>query len=243
VTLEDLVAGGEELLTGGGIGDAHRVGVEHQRWMAAVRRWIASAAPDSGMSAAWASIGHSPLLHGGSYYDDPVSWAEHATVVRGQLRWLAEHGPQLARKPAAPVSIWGLLDPEIVKLTHGKFDAGYYADAVETALKHVNTTVKEIVREATGEELDGAALMRRAFSPKAPIIELDDLSTDDGRNIQNGYMDIFAGAMTGIRNPKAHGNLVITPERAVHHLFLASLLLQRVKERTAPLPSGDEIAH
>jgi uncharacterized protein (TIGR02391 family) len=239
-TLESLTERGEELLTEGGIGDAHRVGVQHQRWMAAVRRWLAAVAPDSGMSAAWASLGHSPLLHGGAYYDDPVSWSEHATVVRGQLRWLAEHGPRLARSPAAPATIWGLLDPEIVDLTQGKFDAGYYADAVETALKHVNTTVRAIVRQATGEELDGAGLMRRAFSPKCPVIQLDDMSTDDGRNIQNGYMDIFAGAMTGIRNPKAHGNLVITPERAVHHLFLASLLLQRVRERTTPPPSTGE---
>ena len=236
-TLEDLIATGEELLHEAGVGDAHRVGVSHQRWMATVRRWLASKAPDSGLSGKWASLGHSPLVHGGAYYDDPVSWAEHSTVVRSQLRWLSEHGPGLVRRPAAPETLWELLDQDIVELTKGKFEAGYYADAVETALKHVNSSVKGIVRSETGEELDGAQLMRRAFSLRAPVIHLDDMSTEDGRNIQNGYMDIFAGAMTGIRNPKAHGNLVITPERALHHLFLASLLLQRVKERTAPLPS------
>jgi hypothetical protein len=47
-----------------------------------------------------------------------------------------------------------------------------------------------------------------------------------------GYMDIFAGAMTGIRNPKAHENMTITKNRAIHHLFLASLLFNRLDERT-----------
>ena len=63
------------------------------------------------------------------------------------------------------------------------------------------------------------------FSPNDPVIVLDDQSTESGRNIQQGYMDIFAGAMTGIRNPKAHGIVTIGPERATHFIFLGSLLM------------------
>ena len=66
--------------------------------------------------------------------------------------------------------------------------------------------------------------MNLAFSLQAPLIELDDLSTTSGKSVQTGYMQIFAGAMTGVRNPKAHANITITPERAIHFLFLASLL-------------------
>jgi hypothetical protein len=36
----------------------------------------------------------------------------------------------------------------------------------------------------------------------------------------------------GIRNPKAHANITITPERAIHFLFLASLLLFKIDERS-----------
>jgi uncharacterized protein (TIGR02391 family) len=73
--------------------------------------------------------------------------------------------------------------------------------------------------------------MNRAFSPNAPIVRLADLSTEDGRNIQKGYMQIFAGAMTGIRNPKAHSNVTIDANRAIHHLHLASLLHHVFDER------------
>jgi uncharacterized protein (TIGR02391 family) len=85
--------------------------------------------------------------------------------------------------------------------------------------------VKRIVKGKSGNELDGAPLMKTAFSVKNPVITLDDLSTNDGQNIQQGYMEIFAGAMTGIRNPKAHGIVTIGPERAIHFIFLASLLM------------------
>ena len=47
---------------------------------------------------------------------------------------------------------------------------------------------------------------------------------------QLGYMEIFAGTMTGIRNPKAHSNIVIDEERGTHLLYLASLLMYKLDE-------------
>jgi len=60
---------------------------------------------------------------------------------------------------------------------------------------------------------------------------LSDLSTQTGKDIQKGYMQIFSGAMTGIRNPKVHDNIEIDDKRAIHFLFLASLLIEKVDER------------
>lgn len=128
-------------------------------------------------------------------------------------------------------SFWSLLHDRVVKTAKGRCEAGHYADAVEASLKELNSAVKALVKKTTGKELDGADLMHQAFSPKNPIIVLDDLGTESGRNQQMGYMEIFAGAITGIRNPKAHENVTITKERAIHHLFLASLLFSRLDER------------
>jgi len=126
---------------------------------------------------------------------------------------------------------WARLHPSVVRASRSRFETGHYADAVEAGLKDLNSKIKEHVRKATGEEFDGADLMNRAFSPNAPIVRLADLSSEDGRNIQRGYMQIFAGAMTGIRNPKAHSNVTIDESRAIHHLHLTSLLHQVFDER------------
>lgn len=128
-------------------------------------------------------------------------------------------------------NFWNDIHPKIVSISKSRFESTHYSDAVESALKEVNSCVKGIIRKKTGKEVDGAPLMHLAFSPKDPLIVLDDLSTESGRNVQQGYMEIFAGAMIGIRNPKAHDNIHITEVRTKHFIYLASLLMHKIDER------------
>lgn len=44
-------------------------------------------------------------------------------------------------------------------------------------------------------------------------------------------MQIFAGEMTGIRNPKAHGNLHPDAVKALQLICLVSLLMTKFNER------------
>lgn len=127
-------------------------------------------------------------------------------------------------------NVLDLLHSEIIKVSKDKFMDGYYADAVESAFKEINSRVKKIFsQKKPGEKIpDGANLMTRVFSADNPIIELDDLTNDSGRNVQLGYMQMLAGAMTGIRNPKAHANIIITREEALNSLFFASLLMDKI---------------
>lgn len=125
---------------------------------------------------------------------------------------------------------WSHIHKDIIDVSKNKFEDRHYADAVESALKSVNKRVKNIVKAKTAKEMDGKGLMLEAFSPKCPVIVLDDPTNRIGMDIQEGYMHIFAGAMQGIRNPKAHDNVIITRERAIHHIFLASLLMHILDE-------------
>jgi len=126
-------------------------------------------------------------------------------------------------------SFWDILHPDIVDIAKPRYENGQFADSVEAALKEINTRVKNIVKQSTGSEYDGADLMNKAFSANSPILILDDLETEDGKSIQKGYMQIFAGSMTGIRNPKAHSNIILEKNDAIHLLHLASLLLTKVE--------------
>jgi uncharacterized protein (TIGR02391 family) len=124
-----------------------------------------------------------------------------------------------------PADFWSLIHPEIIKVTKSRFESGHYADCAEAAFKHINSVVKDLVTPILGKELDGSSLMKTAFSVNSPLVEIDTITTETGRSIQQGYMEIFAGSMTGIRNPKAHAVIEIGKERAIHFLFLASLLM------------------
>lgn len=127
-------------------------------------------------------------------------------------------------------TFWDIIHPKIRSVSENRYNSKEYADSVEASLKEVNTRVKNVVKTSIGQELDGASLMEKALSLDNPIIKLDDLSTESGRNIQKGYLKIFSGTMTGIRNPKAHENVIIDNVRAQHLITLASLLMYKLDE-------------
>jgi uncharacterized protein (TIGR02391 family) len=103
---------------------------------------------------------------------------------------------------------------------------GYYARAVEEAFKCLNNTVKD--RSGLASK-DGADLMREAFSANAPVLKINDLRSQSQKDEQRGYMDIYAGAMTGVRNPRAHDHrLDDEPEAALELLALANHLMRRL---------------
>jgi len=129
--------------------------------------------------------------------------------------------------------IWSLMHPDVMTVAKSRFDTGHFADAVEAAFKHFNSTVKKIAGSRVTDDLDGARLMNKVFSPNEPIIKLSDLSTETGKNIQQGYMQMFAGGMMAIRNPKAHANITIDANSAIHLLFVSSLFLYMLADITS----------
>ena len=63
------------------------------------------------------------------------------------------------------------------------------------------------------------------------MIKFCDLSDDTGKNTQLGYMEMLAGAMSALRNPKAHSNdVVISKEEAMRRLMFASMLMYKIDE-------------
>jgi uncharacterized protein (TIGR02391 family) len=167
-----------------------------------------------------------------SEHQDAEKLSNRIRVIENLIEQIDQELAFSAPTPSVQIEdFWSRLHPSVVHASRRRFEAGHYADAVEAAFKELNSKIKEHVRQATGQEFDGADLMNRAFSLNSPVVRLADLSTEDGKNIQKGYLQIFAGSMTGIRNPKAHSNVTINADRAIHHLHLASLLHYVFDER------------
>lgn len=134
---------------------------------------------------------------------------------------------------------WDEVHPKVKELAEERFNNHFYADAISTTLREINVIVKAEVLRITGNEYDGANLMRQAFSfqynngtliRNARILFVSDLTTESRRSIQDGYMNIFVGAISAIRNPKAHENMNPDEIKTRHLLQLSSLLFIKLGE-------------
>lgn len=106
------------------------------------------------------------------------------------------------------------------------FVDGHYARAVEEAFKCLNNEVKN---KAGLTSQDGASMMRSAFNPKKPALKINPLATQSEKDEQQGYMELFAGVMSGIRNPRAHDHqLQDDPDVALEMLVFANHLMRKL---------------
>jgi uncharacterized protein (TIGR02391 family) len=114
-------------------------------------------------------------------------------------------------------------DPELVRVSKKLFVNGHYAQAVEEAYKLLDNLIKKLSRV---HDLSGAKLMKRVFSVQRPLLQVNDLKNQSQKDQQLGYMEIFSGCMTGIRNPRAHEHHYMDePEVALEMLAWANHLI------------------
>ena len=117
---------------------------------------------------------------------------------------------------------------EIKAVSLKLYEDKYYPQAVEEAFKRVIKEVKRIYKKKTGQVLDGDMLMNRAFgcTNQTSVIAFNALQSPEDRDEQQGIMYLFKG-IVGIRNKKAHDNVILNdPARATEYLSLASLLMR-----------------
>ena len=121
-------------------------------------------------------------------------------------------------------------DVSVRRASRHLFADGHYAVAVEKALVCVNNTVKD---KSGLCDADGEGLMRTAFSAKKPMLIFNNLETTSEKNEQRGYMDLYAGAMAGIRNPRAHEHdQQDHPRVALELLTFANHLMRKLHQAT-----------
>jgi uncharacterized protein (TIGR02391 family) len=146
-----------------------------------------------------------------------------ASAIQADVR---VHG--LAARSVAKTDVLGIVrDPELRAVVAQLYEDGYYALAVEEGCKFLNNLVKRRAKEPT---LDGARLMNRALSPDNPVLRLNSLATQSDRDEQLGYMQILAGLMTGVRNPRAHEHSFLdSADGAFELLGLLNHLVQAIR--------------
>ena len=109
------------------------------------------------------------------------------------------------------------LHPAIADATGGRFRSNHHADAVEAAVKALNNLVR---LKAGVDDIDGMPLMQSVFGGKDPVLKFNEFADQNDRDEQQGFMFMFAGAVAGLRNPRAHRLMEDEPQRALEFIAL-----------------------
>ena len=132
--------------------------------------------------------------------------------------------------------IWILIHPMIIKSSKKLYLDGHYANAAEDAFIEINDRIKKLYKKLnpTATKIpDGDAAITTVFSPNKPMVQVCDISTDSGLNEQKGFMFMLQGAMSALRNPKAHENIYLDKDEAFRRLMFASMLMYKIDEGVA----------
>lgn len=121
------------------------------------------------------------------------------------------------------------LHPAIERAAGQLFRDGHYANAVEDAVKALNS----LVRLNSGvEDKDGSPLMEFVFGQKRPVLRFNNLADQSDLDEQRGFMMMFSGAVAGLRNPRAHKIIKDDPEMALEFIAFVSLLAKLADKAT-----------
>ncbi len=127
------------------------------------------------------------------------------------------------------INLFDYLIPEgpVAEASRELYVDGHYQEAVNRAF----IRMEGLVRHKSASTLSGVSLMRAAFSANAPILKLNKGKSQSEKDEQQGYMELFAGAMAGIRNPRSHDHSFMdSAESALELLLLAHHLCKRVDQ-------------
>lgn len=120
-------------------------------------------------------------------------------------------------------------DPILREKTRKLFRDGHHSRAVEEAYKYLDNLVKKTAA-LPDKKLTGSSLMQKVFSSDRPVLRINAGESASEIDEQKGYLQIFAGCMTGIRNPRAHeSDWEDSESHAIQLLALANHLIEKVK--------------
>ena len=92
------------------------------------------------------------------------------------------------------------IDERLWQAIRENYENSRYTSAILDSVYFLN----DLIRDKTGLESDGVALIGQAFGGKQPKLKVNSLQTESDWNIQEGMEQLLRGVMKAVRNPRSH---------------------------------------
>ncbi len=122
-----------------------------------------------------------------------------------------------------------ITDKTLRKTVEKLYRDGHHARSVEEAYKFIDNLVKKTAK-LSDTNLSGSKLMTTVFNGNTPVLKINAGENASEHDEQIGYMQIFSGCMTGVRNPRAHEcDWEDSEHHALQLLIWANHLVERIR--------------
>lgn len=120
------------------------------------------------------------------------------------------------------------IHPEVLKYCRAELMQDNFFHAVFEATKGL----AQRIRDMSGVERDGAALVDEVFSVDRPVLAFNSLRTDTERSEHKGFAALLKGCFAAVRNPLAHEPKLLWEgeDDAADYLSLVSLLHRKLDD-------------
>lgn len=120
------------------------------------------------------------------------------------------------------------IHPEVLKYCRTELLQDNYFHAVFEATKGL----AQRIRDLSGVDADGAALVERVFSIERPVLAINTLQTETEKTEHKGFAALLKGCFAAIRNPLAHEPKILWEgeDDAADYFSLISLLHRKLDE-------------
>ena len=135
--------------------------------------------------------------------------------------------------PEYPELHWRHLNDKLKSRIKNYYENNQYGEAADQGIK----IFCEEIRKISGLTTDGTQLVGDAFGGKTPKIQVADISTTSGGNIQTGQEQLSRGLIQGFRNPINHAPIdsvvpaIFTELDCLNILSLISYLMTKVDKK------------
>ncbi len=131
------------------------------------------------------------------------------------------------------MSLQGNVNVRLWETVQSAYEAGNYTDAILDSIRYLS----ELIRNKSGLESDGNALVGSAFGGLAPIVKVNTLQTESEKDEQRGIEQLIRGIYTGIRNPRTHEKYMDTAETADVLIGFIDYIAGRIDKSKSPFDS------
>ncbi len=120
------------------------------------------------------------------------------------------------------------MHPEVLKYCRTELMQDNYFHAVFEATKGL----AQRVRDMSGVQADGAALVDQVFSVEHPLLVMSALQTETEKSEHKGFAALLKGCFAAVRNPLAHEPKILWEgeDDAADYLSLISLLHRKLDD-------------